>query len=129
MENKSFMWILLLLVIVIAGFAYYKGYVEIKLNTPALNTILQQSNNSQSLNTSEISGYTAPPLGVDWCVVQSMPSGEIIGWDAENVCCVYKYNNSLMKCFIGEIGTTVKWAKINGTYLQNPNDYINYVGA
>jgi hypothetical protein len=38
-----------------------------------------------------------------------------------------KYNNSLIKCFVGEIGTIIKWSKYNNTYLENPNDYVNYI--
>jgi len=119
-------WIMILLVlalIVIVLLFYFKvlDFQSFK------NDIIQDTPTVQ---------VVTPPVENEWCKIQNLSNTKILGWDATNQCCVQEWElsdiclNKIIKvhrCYIGDIGTVIKWSKIDGYYLDDPAKYINFL--
>jgi hypothetical protein len=121
--------IVLVIVIVVMALVYYDkidigfdfGSIKEKFTGKADEVILSQ-----------------PPANYDWCKIQEMEDSEIIGWSTDYKACIQQWKNwdtclqkesTIIRAFIGDVGTIVRFGRINGYYLEIPRDYEKFIPA
>jgi hypothetical protein len=106
----------------------------IKFSTPQLTSSKQE----------EVQ-LTVPPPENEFCKIQEIKVPEddesysrdrILGWDSRNNCCYRQlegYNCALGKqsrfsyCYTSQIGGKIKYAQVEGYYVDDENNYESYV--
>jgi|GEM_PF-4770734 len=126
--------ILFIIIVLIVG-----GIFAVKLNYVEKPNIDIKSSFDKIINNVPDS-LSTPPTEYDWCRIQLMDStqyihNKILGWDNNNKCCVQEYygydsclqrNIKVQRCYIGDIGTLYKWAKVDGYFLKLPAQYKKF---